>query len=125
MNELCDEVVKAADYKISVKDLADRGLTRARSYLTKVADLDGEWAQKHWREFPDLQRIRNLFAHGDGHLETGHAKQRKYAEASPHVAIKHDTVYLESTFLPYVLGLQRIFLLSLHEVVLGRFGEGS
>ncbi len=125
MNELCEEVATAASHKVAVKDLAGRGLSRARAYLTKVAGLDGAWAQALWQDFPDLQRLRNLFAHGDGHLEGEQAPQRKFAQASPHIVIQHDVVYLQSTFLPYVIEQQRLFLVSLQESLLSRYGDSA
>jgi hypothetical protein len=118
-------VALAASYKITVGDLTGSGLTRARAYLLKVADLDGPWAHAHWQEFPDFQRLRNLFAHGDGHIERQQEKLAAYVDSSPHLTISDEVVILGPTFLLHVLRAQRAFLNGLEEVVIQRFGHGG
>jgi len=122
--ELCRQVALAGSYRLKVGDLAGKGLTRARRYLLKVAGLDGEWANARWQEFPCFQHVRNIFAHGDGHIDLGQAKQEACVAASPHVTVQNGIVQLEPGFLPHVLQQQRRFLNGLEEVVVQRFGHG-
>lgn len=125
MNELCTEVQKTGGYQIAVNDLTGEGLTRVRTYLLKVGGLTGDWSEKYWQELPDLQRIRNLFAHADGQLSDKHQRHRAYAEASPHMDVEHDTVYLKSSFMSHVFARLHEFLNALHTAVITRFGPDA
>jgi hypothetical protein len=125
MNELCVEVQKAGGYQIAVTDLTGEGLTRVRTYLLKVAGLTGDWSEKYWQELPDLQRVRNLLAHADGHLTAKHERHRAYAEASPVIEVENDSIYLKKDFLPHVLKRLNEFLHALHTAVIARFGQSA
>jgi len=123
MNELCREVALAGSYRVAVEDLSGTGLTRARTYLLKVAGLDGAWADAQWQEFPEFQRIRNLFAHGDGSLDPKNAKLVAYVERSLHITVQNNTVQLAASFLPHLLNTKRHFLHGLEEGIVKRFGR--
>jgi hypothetical protein len=122
MNEFCIEVQRAGGYQIAVTDLTGEGLTRMRTYLLKVANLSGDWSEKCWQELPHLQRIRNLFAHAEGRLTPKHEMQRSYAEASPHIKVENDAIYLKDSFMPYVFDRLNEFLASLYGATVARFG---
>lgn len=91
----------------------------------KVAALDGVWAQARWQEFLDFQRLRNLFAHGDGTFDRQASMLVAYVENSPHMTVRNETVQLAATFLPHLLKAQRHLLYGLEEVVVKRFGHGA
>lgn len=124
INDLCREVAQAGGYSVKVNDLGGKGLLRARTYLQRVAGLEGGWADEDWQTFPGLQRIRNLFGHGDGHIGSDETEQ-EYAAISPHLRLQDGVVKLELGFLPEVLQRQRAFLRGLEEAVVKRFGHGG
>lgn len=128
MIDLCSEVRAAAALRLQVSDLREKGISAARLYLHNVAGLEGEWASSHWRELPELQRLRNLFAHEGGRFApdvTKYKKQRQYAIKSPHMEIVGSDLRLRATFLPFLLEAQLAFLVSLKDAVTTRFGTGA
>jgi hypothetical protein len=125
MTKLCHEITKAGGHRISLGDLEGKGLHRARTFLLKVASLDGAWAQEHWQEMPHFMNIRNLFAHGDGHIDPAKTKFIEYINSSSHMNLDGEMLRLRSTFLPFYLGKERSLLLSLEQVVVQRFGKAT
>ncbi len=124
LDELCREVAIAADLKVKVSDLKDTGIRRARTYLTKVAELLGDnTPDSGWQELANLQKLRNVFAHRDGTLTDNDKHEREYTVQSPHITLRGSTVVLEPSFMPHVLEAQRGVLLLLKQAVEERFGK--
>lgn len=125
ITKLCHEVGIASGYRILLGDLQGKGINRARTYLVKVADLDGAWAQTDWQEFPHFNSIRNTFAHGDGHVEPSQKDLLNYIQSSSHMESSDGLLRLGPTFLPYYLSQERKVLHGIERLVLQRYGDGT
>lgn len=125
LTELCREIANSRGYRVTVDDLSGRGIFRVQAYLVKVAGLDGPFSREHWQELLRLQKIRNLFAHGDGRIAPKQKEQMAYVRNHKHLALDRDSVLLSATFLQYLVGLHRAFLLSLQERIATASGEGA
>lgn len=126
IDELCREVALAGSFRVKLNDLAGRGLVRSRLFLLRVAGLEGDWAHAHWSEIQSLRQVRNIFAHGDGHIAVHQQAQRTYVERSSHMSLNDDgVVQLAASFLTHLLTQQRQFLRALETVVVLRFGTGA
>lgn len=125
ITNLCHEIERADGFRISLSDLEGKGINRARKYLVKVADLGGDWAQKGWQEFPHFNSIRNIFAHGDGHVALTQTKLIKYIELSDHMALTDGLLRLGPTFLPFYLSQELELLRGIERSVVQRYGNGT
>ena len=125
LTELCREVADARSYQVTVNDLRERGISGVRAYLVKVAGLDGPWARDHWQELLGLQKIRHLFAHGDGRVSLNQEAQRVFVQKNKHLELDGNSVLLSATFLQYLVGLHRGFLQSLQQTIATAFGEDA
>ena len=67
LNETCKEL--EPKHKIKLSDLKDRGLTRANTYLKKVAGIDAPFSQQSWQKLTDINCLRNWIVHANGMIE--------------------------------------------------------
>lgn len=123
ITQLCHEVERADGFRISLSDLGGKGISRARKYLLKVANLDGDWAQEDWQEFPHFNSIRNTFAHGDGHVEPTHNNLINYIESSDHMGLTDGLLRLGPTFLPFYLSQEQKVLRGIERQIVQRYGN--
>lgn len=71
---LCRSVMGHSRIALAPRELGDRGIDRARIYLTKV----GNWPLKqtsNWTKLKQIQTVRNLIAHSSGYLNESNAKE--------------------------------------------------
>jgi hypothetical protein len=68
LDQLCLLYQSERGFDLSFTDLSGQGIDRSTSYLEKVAGLKGLKASQEWDVLKTLQRIRNVFTHGDGKL---------------------------------------------------------
>jgi len=125
LTAVCREIARAGHYRVTINDLEGKGVTRVHAYLTKVVNLAGDWDTTGWQEFPHFNRLRNVFAHGDGHIDSSQDKLSKYIAISPHIALDEDLIRLGPTFLPYYLSKERRLLHGLERALLERFSDGA
>lgn len=69
LDELCFHLQECCDLRVSPADLRDKGLTRARIYIAKVAGMRFPSNSKSWDTIQKLGRIRNLLAHAQGQVK--------------------------------------------------------
>lgn len=61
---LCKDIRKEQDIKLSYEDVGGKGIYRAKLYLSKVADIEIE--DKHWNELVIIGKLRNKIVHNGG-----------------------------------------------------------
>lgn len=66
LNRFCEDIYKNKGYKITLKDMADKGIRRAKMYLIKVADIT--LIDNHWNELALIGDIRNAIVHKSGNF---------------------------------------------------------
>lgn len=69
LNELCRIVQRRSKFGLSFKDLEGMGITRARNYLVKVADVQTPFQSAGWNRALLLAEVRNAIAHRNGEIE--------------------------------------------------------
>jgi hypothetical protein len=63
--------------KLSPSDLRDEGITRAKTYLKKVALVPFPDTGKAWQDISTLNHIRNLVVHNTGNLPYDHRQKQQ------------------------------------------------
>jgi len=71
LNDLCHAAKKERSLSLALGDLTGMGITRAKRYLTKVADLRDPFQGEDWRLLKGCNHLRNCLIHGDGHPTPG------------------------------------------------------
>ncbi|MDO8886079.1 hypothetical protein [Candidatus Oleimmundimicrobium sp.] len=128
LNRYCKRAKEACGLKLTLNDLKDGGIERAKNYLKKVAEIDfpenGEWAEiKHYN------RIRNFIVHNDGKLDDSKKAEKveKYIEKSDLLDLEKSkingkvvkkTIVLKRGFCEEVLKTIKEFLFQLDDAYL-------
>lgn len=68
----CQALHKSKGYKVSVNDLAGKGIDQSLKYLSKVCDVDVPQDTVEWKEIKDIRQLRNIVVHNRGTLESKH-----------------------------------------------------
>lgn len=111
LNQLCSTLQASMGLRAGVKDIAGNGISRAQTYLKKVAQVEFPDQSPEWTEVMHLQAVRNALVHRSG--EIGDDKKfRSWVEQHPDLVrvAPGDAVALQEDFMPYALGLIRTFL---------------
>ena len=66
LNDICATAKTERNSPLSLKDLSDQGITRARNYLVKVAGFSGPFETVSWQEVKLLAEVRNAIMHRNG-----------------------------------------------------------
>ena len=67
LNQKCYELQSAKKLPLSLKDLSGNGMTRARNYLSKVAQVEFPNG-KEWQEIRIYGKLRNCLVHNSGEI---------------------------------------------------------
>lgn len=69
LNTLCRHLYKRHGYPIEVSDLRGEGITRAKSYLEKLAGIDFSLLNCEWSTISSFNKIRNCIVHSEGNIK--------------------------------------------------------
>lgn len=69
LNELCRIVQRRSGFRLSLKDIEGKGITKARNYLVKVAGVESPFQTRAWQRVCLFNEIRNAIAHNSGEIE--------------------------------------------------------
>ncbi|MGR0481572.1 MAG: hypothetical protein ACTFAL_09265 [Candidatus Electronema sp. V4] len=69
LDTLCDRFTRHMESNVSVADMKDKGISRAKRYLTKLCGLDFG-SLPPWAELKNIAEVRNLIVHADGCVNT-------------------------------------------------------
>ena len=94
---LCEATKNMMDLNLSVNELRDKGISRAKSYLEKVAGFDLHITQKDWDEFKIFNEIRNCLAHSGGLVRKDNTKE--YIKKTDGISLNHvNKIIIEKYF---------------------------
>lgn len=69
LTALCRQLAQIGAYAVEIDDFKDKGITRARAYLHKVAGIKIPEDDADWRYLQQLGALRNLISHNGGYLK--------------------------------------------------------
>jgi len=117
LNQFCEAIRIELDLKINLSDIAGRGIERAKTYLSKVAEIEFPKQSAEWEEVQRFRDLRNVLVHEAGYLDEEKAQHRgvkKFSEQNDSgLSVEHharDRINLAPEFLPGVLAtLQKFY----------------
>jgi hypothetical protein len=74
LDKLCLLYQSERGFRLSLRDLNEKGIDRSTSYLEKVAGLNLNKTSPEWNQVKALQKVRNIIVHRDGRLNAGEDK---------------------------------------------------
>ena len=80
MNELCQAAKHDKNLNLDYKDVANRGIVRAKIYLEKVANVNLNTSGTSWQEISCLIKIRNAIVHNDGWVNDKLSKDARFLQ---------------------------------------------
>ena len=72
---IADDVRQSRKLGLSPGDLKDDGITRAKTYLKKVAGIQFPDSTSEWQDILALNSLRNVIVHSGGYLAEDHHKK--------------------------------------------------
>lgn len=117
LNQFCKAISVELDLKINLSDIADRGIERAKTYLSKVAEIEFPETSAEWEKIKIFRDVRNVLVHAAGYLDEENAQHRKVKKFSEQkdsgLSVEHyarDRINMEPEFLPgVVVTLQKFY----------------
>ena len=110
---LCNEVRNIKAIALSISDLNDHGIVRAKKYLELVADIRLTVPMENWNDLKNINRLRNILVHNSGILkrnDVGQLKDKdleKYIEKEPDLGINEKDKIIISV--NYLITTHRLF----------------
>jgi hypothetical protein len=103
LDTLCDRFRRHLESSVSVADMKDKGISRAKLYLTKLCGLDfGSLPQ--WAELKNIAEVRNLIVHADGYVSTNTRPElRRYIEKCQFLRLDGQELILSLEYLDHFL----------------------
>lgn len=105
LTEACLELEKDHPNRVELKDLKDKGIRRAHTYLRKVVEIKDPFLTPAWQKLQDLTTLRNFIIHNDAIIKTDTAEQIKLVQRinvwAP-VVIKEARIVLSKNFIKHV-----------------------
>lgn len=99
LNDLCNAAKKDLCLPLSLNDLANGGIVRAKVYLTKVASLCDPFKCAEWELLVGCNQLRNSLIHGVGRPTPEHKKLLSFVEKQPLLSLdEYGYVVIESGF---------------------------
>ena len=115
--QLCKSIAAEQKLTTPLSDISDRGIDRAKAYLSKVAGMAFPAKTSEWEKIKAFRDIRNVLVHAAGYLDPGNAQHERVKKFSQTkyscVSLQHHAqsqITLESGFLPSVIAtLERFY----------------
>ncbi len=111
LNSMCEEIRKAGRLSISLADLKDRGVTRARNYLVKVGKIQLDKGSTDKVTF--LNQLRNVIVHNDSQISPDngdHTNLRNKSSSWPSLTIPPaGRIFIKPEFTKDALDVLRTF----------------
>jgi hypothetical protein len=116
LTELCKGIAEKQKLTTTLSETPDRGIERAKTYLTKIAGFAFPASTHEWQRIKVFADVRNVLIHAAGYLEPGnaqHERVKKAAQVSDSGLHLHYharcQISLESDFLPSMLATLETF----------------
>lgn len=85
--EICDTIVKQTGFAFTINDLSNKNISgSARTFLSKLTDIEFECVEKQWHEVTIFQKLRNCIVHNNSQIDKDKVQPeivkiiRKYGE---------------------------------------------
>lgn len=69
LNDLCRYMQRSNNLTLTLEDLKDDGIQRAKTYLTKVCSIEFPADSHEWNEIQKLNLFRNCIIHAQGNVD--------------------------------------------------------
>jgi len=117
LNQFCKTITVEQKLRISLSDISDRGIERAKTYLSKVVGIEFPETSAEWEKIKIFRNIRNVLVHAAGYLDeenAEHGKVKRFSEQKDSgLSVEHyarDQINMEPEFLPgVVVTLQKFY----------------
>lgn len=96
---LCKEIQIKKSLSLKYNDVNNKGIEKAKLYLSKVVGIDLNPAIKEWNLIKNYQTLRNCFTHSEGMVEEPDKKLLSAIEKIEGVKIYGDNILGKSIFL--------------------------
>lgn len=121
LDQICNNIEIAEDYKLTLKDIKGNGIQRSSLYLKKVANVRKPFETPSWRALQDFNKIRNLFVHADGVFDTSNndaltlSKKYEGLSFSTNIITNELIISISKIFTLNVLDSIEVFFQDVHE----------
>ncbi len=101
LNNLCDLLKDIRNLSLSLKDLKNNGICRAKLFLDKVVGIEFEPVNSQWSFLTGVNKLRNCLVHNSGKLRPdGNNSLFKFIEQCDELSISQGvTVEIDSKFI--------------------------
>jgi len=100
LNELCWILENCIDSSVKLKDLSDTGITRAGTFLSKVAKIPVNEISDEWSFIRHLNKLRNSLVHSGGRIPTEeNNKLRRFVEQTDTLGTYFDYISIKPAFI--------------------------
>lgn len=107
LDDLCDRYARYMESSVSVSDLKDKGISRAKRYLSKLCGIDFG-SLSRWPELQKIAKVRNLITHADGRVTAENRHEMlSCIESCPFIRLDGDQLILSLEYLDYFLGVTK------------------
>lgn len=121
LNKVCSLFQQTENYKVSLGDISGKGIVQARTYLSKIALLNLEQSEIHWKTVRDIQSVRNLLVHTDGKLDNlRHAALIQYINSSEFLD-RDDEITIRNGYLHHVLSVFTAYFAQINDAINHRY----
>jgi len=100
---------KGQDIRLDLKQISGKGITRARTYWTKVLRLELP-EDPLWQRLQGYSLVRNCLVHRGGEVSADDTKLRGYISKNPNLGLPADVIVIHQGFCEEVLGSIEAFL---------------
>jgi hypothetical protein len=103
LDTLCDRFTRHLKSSVSVADMKDKGISRAKRYLTKLCGLDFG-SLPPWAELKNIAEVRNLIVHANGCVSTNTRRELLlYIERSQFLRLDGQELILSLEYIDHFL----------------------
>jgi len=121
LDERCRSMQKSKELLLSLSDLSDKGIQRARKYLEKMVGITfPKSLEPIWGELNNYRRLRNCFVHNQGHLssdgDSEYLRKQYLPSHQQYLCLANDEISLREGFCEEVVETIRVFFRGLDKV---------
>jgi hypothetical protein len=106
LDTLCYRFFRYLKLSVSVSDMKDKGINRAKRYLSKLCNIDFNTLSS-WQELKNIAKVRNLITHADSRINASpsHTSLLSYVESSPFLRLDGDELILSPEYIEHFLNV--------------------
>lgn len=120
MNKLCRHLYRLKQYSVELSDLKGDGISRAKLYLEKLANVDFDKLNGDWSKLSSLNAIRNCLVHAEGNINgvRSPTKLTKIVENTDGIYANYNSeIVIEREYVENCIDTIESFLIQLYELL--------